>query len=176
MKNPVYQIRVKAEMLEFLNEAGPEVVRGWWRQRMSGVVREERALITAPIREKVRDKASVPAKTSLKAEAGVAQNGVPASETNKWAAAVAANEAKLAARKALEARRGLSASFGEAAPVADAPVSAPRSKVFEQSEEDRAKKMALLRSVATGMKMQPQMEKPVDPYALGDAEPNDDPA
>lgn len=86
-------------------------------------------------------------------------------------------------------------SFGESAPAAVAAVSTPREavvdtgywrdpapawnvpvqkvKVFEQSEEERAKRMALLRSVPTGMKMQPQMEKPVDPYEVGDVEPID---
>jgi hypothetical protein len=70
--------------------------------------------------------------------------------------------------------RGFVSSFGGAAPVAVAPVATPRSVVFGRSEEERAKKLALLRSVATGLKMQPQMPEKVDPYAFGDPEPEDE--
>lgn len=77
-------------------------------------------------------------------------------------------EQQLAKREAREASSVLS---GSAAPAAVASVSAPRSVVFQQSEAERARRMALARSAATGMKMQPQMVKPVDPYVQGDPEP-----
>ena len=174
MKNPVYQIRVKAEMLEFLNEAGPEVVRGWWQQRMSGVVREERALIVAPPkRESIREKAAAPTKTSPKGQAGGPVRGVPADVGERGVVQtdvgrVPAWKVKLDAQLAEREGRGFSVLPGEAAPAAVAAVSTPRSVVFEQSEEDRAKKMAML----TGMKLMAQMPPKTEFYP--DDEPNEE--
>ena len=174
MKNPVYQIRVQPEMLEFLNEAGPEVVRGWWRQRMSGVVREERALIAAPPeRESVREKAAVPTKTSSKRETGGPVRVVPADGGVKGVVQTDIGRVPAWSRGRIGEEEDSSVLSGEAAPVAVAPVSAPRYVAFEQSEEERAKKMALLRSVATGMKMQPQMPPKTEFYP--DDEPNEEP-
>lgn len=68
--------------------------------------------------------------------------------SDKWAAAVAANEAKLSQKKE---------------------VAVVRSKVFTQTPEERAERMKMLQ----GMKLMPQMQKAVDPYEGGDPVPEE---
>jgi hypothetical protein len=64
--------------------------------------------------------------------------------------------------------RGFSVLPGETAPAAVAPVSTPRSVVFEQSEEERAEKMKML----AGMKLMAQMPAKTEFYP--DDEPNEE--
>ena len=68
--------------------------------------------------------------------------------------------------------RSFVSSSGIAAPVADAPVAAPRSVVMgERTPQERAARLAAARSAAAGVKMLPQMESRVEFYP--DEEPEE---
>jgi hypothetical protein len=149
--------RVSEEMGEWMDAAGADAVREAIRARMEPV-----AARTTSDWSKGEDREQFledRPRTSLVEEV-MRKADVPV-----WKAKL---ERQLAEKEAREASSALS---GSAAPAAVASVSAPRSVVFRQSEAERARKLALARSAATGMKMQPQMVKPVDPHESGDPEP-----
>lgn len=138
--------RVSEEMGEWMDAAGADAVREAIRARMEPMEARAGFNPSVSLVEQVAERADVPA----------------------WKVKLAKQQAERGAREAS------SVLSGSAAPAAVASVSAPRSVVFQQSEAERARKMALARSAATGMKMQPQMPPKEDYDAIGDLVPPDD--
>jgi len=155
-KYPKYQLRVGEGLLGKLRAAGADLVREVLEREFGEDASNGSMGVTSK-------------STSLKGEGGGGSKVVPAGGTTNGVPAWKVKlDAQLAEAAEREARKGSSVLPGETAPAAVAAVSTPRSVVFEQSEEDRAKKMAML----TGMKLMAQMPPKTEFYP--DEEPNEE--
>lgn len=176
-------IRVSEEWLDRVRvEAGVcgEDVSGYVRGAVEMRMGVGEAITKAEVQK--RSKEVVVGKTSLKGEGGGASKGVPAGEATGGVVQtdvgrVPAWKVKLDAQLAeVETKRALASSSGEAAPVAVAPVSAPRRSMEELKAlaagvgKIGAAAMAL---EPPPMKMQPQMPPKTEFYP--DDEPNEEP-
>lgn len=157
-KYPKYQLRVSEELDTALKAAGTDVVRKVLQDAFLGagvgiVAPGGKKEVVATSPETFTEDADVERK-------------------RKWAEAFAANEAKMAARRAI---RGVFSFSGSAVPDAGASVPAPRKSM----EELRAiaagqKKPAAPVEEPVSIKTYQQMPPKVDPYAMGDPEPPED--